>query len=243
MMPVTAVTRRFELLIGDMAHLKPCLQLQALVRVSGNPLPERPRAFCAGPAGAASERNPMLSALRRPTLTRVMVTALLAVSAVGLPGSAAPAVAATLPAYHVQPGVVLRPKAPPLVLPVRGYRLTGRFGDRSGLWSSVHTGLDFAASYGAPIRSIGVGVVTATGYDGRYGNKTVVRLADGTELWFCHQSAVDVEVGEHVRPGQVIGAIGTTGNVTGPHLHLEVHPSGDGPVDPLSWLRARGVRP
>jgi murein DD-endopeptidase MepM/ murein hydrolase activator NlpD len=185
----------------------------------------------------------MLSALRRPALTRATVTALLTVSAVGLPGSTAPAVADPLPAYHVQTGVVLRPKAPPLFLPVRGYRLTGRFGDRSGLWSSVHTGLDFAAPYGTPVHSIGVGVVTETGYDGRYGNKTVVRLADGTELWFCHQSAVGVTVGEHVRPGQAIGAIGTTGNVTGPHLHLEVHPSGGDPVDPLTWLRARGLRP
>jgi murein DD-endopeptidase MepM/ murein hydrolase activator NlpD len=185
----------------------------------------------------------MLAALRRPALTRATATALLAVSAVGLPGSTAPAAAEPRPAYHVQPGVVLRPKAPTLVLPVRGYRLTGRFGDRSGLWSSVHTGLDFAAPYGTPIRSVTAGVVIATGYDGRYGNKTVVRLADGTELWFCHQSAVHVAVGERVRPGKVIGAIGTTGNVTGPHLHLEVRPSGDGPVDPLTWLRRHGVRP
>jgi murein DD-endopeptidase MepM/ murein hydrolase activator NlpD len=185
----------------------------------------------------------MLSALRRPALTRVALTALLAVSAVGIPGSAAPAAARLLPEYHVQPGVVLHPKAPLLVLPVRGYRLTGRFGDRSGLWSSVHTGLDFAAPYGTSIHGIGAGVVTATGYDGRYGNKTVVRLVDGTELWFCHQSAVEVKVGERVRPGQVIGAIGTTGNVTGPHLHLEVHPSGGDPVDPLTWLRTRGLRP
>jgi len=185
----------------------------------------------------------MLAALRRPALTRATVTALLAVSAVGLPASAAPAAADPLPAYHLQPGVVLRPKAPTLVLPVRGYRLTGRFGDRSGLWSSVHTGLDFAAPYGTPIRSVGAGVVLSTGYDGRYGNKTVIRLAGGTELWFCHQSAVDVAVGEHVRAGEVIGAIGTTGNVTGPHLHLEVHPSGGDPVDPLTWLRARSLRP
>jgi murein DD-endopeptidase MepM/ murein hydrolase activator NlpD len=185
----------------------------------------------------------MLAALRRPALTRATVTALLAVSAVGLPSSAAPAAADPLPTYHVQPGVVLRPKAPTLVLPVRGYRLTGRFGDRSGLWSSVHTGLDFAAPYGTPIRSVGSGVVISTAYDGRYGNKTVIRLPNGTELWFCHQSAVDVEVGEHVRAGEVIGAIGTTGNVTGPHLHLEVHPSGGDPVDPLTWLRARNLRP
>jgi murein DD-endopeptidase MepM/ murein hydrolase activator NlpD len=185
----------------------------------------------------------MLAALRRPALTRTMVTGLLAVSTIGLPGPTAPAIADALPAYHVRPGTVLHPKAPVVVLPVRGYRLTGRFGDRSGLWSSVHTGLDFAAPYGTSIRSVAAGIVIATGYDGRYGNKTVIRLAGGTELWYCHQSAVDVAVGERVRPGQVIGAIGTTGNVTGPHLHLEVHPSGGEPVDPLTWLRAHGLRP
>ena len=185
----------------------------------------------------------MLAALRRPVLARAAVTGLLAASAVGLPGSTAPAVAQPLPAYHLLPGTVLRPKPPTLVLPVRDYELTGRFGDRSGLWASVHTGLDFAAPYGTPIRSVGSGVGVSTGYDGRYGNKTVLRLADGTELWFCHQSAVEVGVGDHVRAGQVIGAIGTTGNVTGPHLHLEVHPSGGDPVDPLTWLRRHGLRP
>jgi murein DD-endopeptidase MepM/ murein hydrolase activator NlpD len=185
----------------------------------------------------------MLAVLRRPALTRMMVTGLLAASVVGFPGASAPAAAGSLPSYQVVPGTVLHPRPPRLVLPVTHYRLTGRFGDRSGLWSSVHTGLDFAAPYGTPIRSVGAGVVLSTGYDGRYGNKTVVRLADGTELWFCHQSAVGVTVGEHVRPGQAIGAIGTTGNVTGPHLHLEVHPSGGDPVDPLAWLRARGLRP
>lgn len=186
----------------------------------------------------------MIAALCRPALTRTLVTGLLAVSVVGLPAaSAQPAAAEGLPSYHLLPGTVLRPKAPAVVLPVTGYRLTGRFGDRSGLWSSVHTGLDFAAGSGTPIRSIGAGVVTSVGYDGAYGNKTVVRLADGTDLWYCHQSVVRVEPGERVRPGQVIGAIGSTGNVTGPHLHLEVRPGGGAPIDPLTWLRTLGLRP
>ena len=75
------------------------------------------------------------------------------------------------------------------VLPVEGYHLTATFGQSSGLWSSTHTGLDFAAPEGTPIRAIANGVVSSTGYDGSYGNKTVVTLEDGTELWFCHQSA------------------------------------------------------
>ena len=188
----------------------------------------------------------MLTALRTPALTRAMVTGLLAASAVWLPGSAAaaPEASDTVPAYRVLPGMVLHPRPPAFALPVVGYRLTGRFGDRSSLWSSsVHTGLDFAAPEGTPVRSVGAGRVISVGYDGSYGEKTVVRLDDGTELWFCHLSAVHVHAGQRVRVGQVIGAIGSTGNVTGPHLHLEVRPGGSGPVDPLTWLRGLGLRP
>lgn len=185
----------------------------------------------------------MLAALRKRAATRALVPGLLTVSAVTFPGSAAPVAAEPLPAYRVVPGTVLHPKPPAFVLPVTGYHLTGRFGDTSGLWASVHTGLDFAAPSGTPIRSVGAGQVVSAGYDGRYGYKTVVRLADGTELWYCHQSSVKVQVGERVRVGQVIGAVGSTGNVTGPHLHLEVHPRAAGPVDPFAWLRGRGLHP
>lgn len=181
--------------------------------------------------------------LRTPALSRTVVTGLLALSAVTFSGSAAAAAATAPPPYRLEPGVVLHPKAPELVLPVRGYRLTGRFGDRSGLWSTVHTGLDFAVPSGTPIRSVTAGVVTEVAYDGAYGNKTVVRLADGTELWYCHQSSVAVRPGERIAAGQRIGAVGSTGNVTGPHLHLEVRPTADAPVDPLTWLRRHGLRP
>lgn len=185
----------------------------------------------------------MLAALRRPAFTRTWVIGLLAVSAVGFPGTSAPAVARPLTAYRVVPGTTLHPLPPQFVLPVAGYHLTGRFGDRSSLWSTVHTGLDFAAPSGTAIRSIADGRIVATGYDGSYGNKTVLRLVDGTELWFCHQSRIGVRVGEQVHRGQAIGAIGSTGNVTGPHLHLEVRPRSGDPIDPFAWLRARGLRP
>jgi murein DD-endopeptidase MepM/ murein hydrolase activator NlpD len=62
-------------------------------------------------------------------------------------------------------------------------------------------------------------------------------------LWYCHQSDVDVSPGQHVEPGDVIGAIGDSGNTTGPHLHLEVHPHGGDPVDPEVALRSWGLRP
>jgi murein DD-endopeptidase MepM/ murein hydrolase activator NlpD len=129
------------------------------------------------------------------------------------------------------------------VLPVVGYHLTARFGEFSGLWATYHTGLDFAAPEGTPIRAVANGVVASAGYDGSYGNKTVVTLDDGTELWFCHQSAISVHPGEQVRAGEVIGLIGATGNVTGPHLHLEVRPGGGDPVDPFRALVGHGLRP
>ncbi len=150
---------------------------------------------------------------------------------------------ATPAAYRVVPGTKLHAKPPPWVLPVRGYHLTGRFGASSGLWSSTHTGLDFAAPEGTEIRSIGPGTVLSTAYDGAYGNKTVVRLTDGTVLWYCHQSEFGVQPGQQLAPGDLVGYVGSTGNTTGPHLHLEVHPGGGDPVDPEAWLPRHHLHP
>lgn len=143
--------------------------------------------------------------------------------------------------YRLLRGVELKAKPPPWVLPVKGYHLTGRFGASSGLWSSTHTGLDFAAPEGSEIHSIGPGVVTEASYDGSFGNKTVVRLDDGTVLWYCHQSEFGVEPGQRLSPGDLVGYVGSTGNVTGPHLHLEVHPGNGDPIDPEGWLPQHGL--
>jgi murein DD-endopeptidase MepM/ murein hydrolase activator NlpD len=113
----------------------------------------------------------------------------------------------------------------------------------SGLWSHYHTGLDFAAPSGTPIYAVANGVVTSVGYDGAYGNKTVITLEDGTELWFCHQTSVNVSVGQEVHAGDTIGSVGSTGNTTGPHLHLEVRPGAGDPVDPYQALVVNGVQP
>ncbi|MFC4784283.1 M23 family metallopeptidase [Nocardioides sp. MAHUQ-72] len=129
------------------------------------------------------------------------------------------------------------------VLPVDGYHLTATFGQCSSLWSSCHTGLDFAAPNGTPIHAVANGTVTSVGYDGSYGNKTVITLDDGTELWFCHQTSYAVNTGDVVRAGQLIGYVGSTGNVTGPHLHLEVRPGGGDPVDPYQALVVHGLTP
>ncbi len=123
------------------------------------------------------------------------------------------------------------------------YHLTSRFGECSGLWSHCHTGLDFAAPSGTPIHAIANGTVTSVGYDGSYGNKTVVTLEDGTELWYCHQTAYAVTTGQSVRAGEVIGSVGSTGNTTGPHVHIEVRPGAGDPVDPYAAMLAHGLQP
>jgi len=128
-------------------------------------------------------------------------------------------------------------------LPTTGYRLTARFGMSGGMWSSNHTGLDMAAPSGTPIVAVANGVITEAGSAGAYGNKTVQTLADGTEIWYCHQTSIGVSVGEQVVGGQPIGTVGSTGNSTGPHLHLEVRPGGGDPVDPFQALVFHGVTP
>jgi murein DD-endopeptidase MepM/ murein hydrolase activator NlpD len=127
--------------------------------------------------------------------------------------------------------------------PLSSYRLTATFGESSGLWANTHTGLDFSAPDGAPVMSITNGTVTSVGYEGSYGNQVVVTTDDGEELWYCHLSAFGVSVGDTVRAGEVIGYVGSTGNSTGPHLHLEVRPGAGDPVDPYQALVAHGVTP
>ena len=128
------------------------------------------------------------------------------------------------------------------VLPLASYQLTATFG-QYGLWASYHTGLDFNGNSGDQIMAIANGTITSTGYDGAYGNKTVLTLDDGTEIWFCHQTSIHVSVGERVNGGEVIGTVGTTGHVTGSHLHLEVRPGGGDPVDPYAAFLVHGVTP
>ena len=128
-------------------------------------------------------------------------------------------------------------------LPLDSYHLTATFGQCSGLWAHCHTGLDFAAPSGTPIHSVAGGTVASVGWAGAYGNRTVVTLKDGTELWYCHQLDVGVQAGDNVFAGQVIGRVGATGNTTGPHLHLEVRPGGGDAVDPEQALTYHGVTP
>lgn len=110
------------------------------------------------------------------------------------------------------------------------------FGVAGPMWASGHhTGQDWGAPTGTPIFSAADGIVVFTGNGGAYGNLTRVLHSGGIETWYAHQSAFATQVGERVRAGQVIGAVGSTGNSTGPHLHFEVRVNGQ-LSNPLAWL-------
>jgi murein DD-endopeptidase MepM/ murein hydrolase activator NlpD len=126
------------------------------------------------------------------------------------------------------------------VLPVDSFDLSAHFGESSGLWASTHTGQDFAADEGTPVKAVSSGEIISAGWDDSYGYMVQIRHWDGTETWYCHLSQITKSSGS-VMPGDQIGAVGSTGNSTGPHLHLEVHPEGSGPIDPLSFLAERGL--
>ena len=112
-----------------------------------------------------------------------------------------------------------------LIQPVSGI-LSSRFGARSSIRSSVHTGLDIATSTGTPIVAAASGTVTFAGWKGSYGNLLVISHADGVQTYYAHCSALYVSAGATVSQGQTIAAVGSTGNSTGPHLHLEVRVNG-----------------
>ncbi|WP_329187078.1 M23 family metallopeptidase [Actinacidiphila glaucinigra] len=126
------------------------------------------------------------------------------------------------------------------VKPVSSYTLTAGFGESSSLWANTHTGQDFAAPTGTPVKAIHSGTITEAGWAGSYGYRIILTLDDGTELWYCHLSSMIVTSGK-VDTGDTIGRVGATGNVTGPHLHLEVRPGGGDPIGPMGWLRSKGL--
>ncbi|MBB4982630.1 M23 family metallopeptidase [Streptomyces nymphaeiformis] len=129
-------------------------------------------------------------------------------------------------------------------LPVSSYTLTATYMQSGSMWSSgYHTGLDFAAPTGTPLKAVHGATVKSAGWSGSYGYRVVLEMEDGTEVWYCHMSSMTVSAGQTVSTGETIGRVGATGNVTGPHLHMEVHtPGGDG-IDPMAWLQSKGINP
>ncbi|MGW0227467.1 M23 family metallopeptidase [Actinopolymorpha singaporensis] len=136
-------------------------------------------------------------------------------------------------------------RAPQWVLPLTSYELTGRFGQSGNNWASSHHGLDFAADTGTPIHAVGKGEIISAGWQNAYGNAIEIRHPDGTVTLYGHMSRFARTSGS-VSAGDVIGYVGATGNVTGPHCHLEVRPHGGGlddAIDPFVWLKNKGLNP
>lgn len=120
------------------------------------------------------------------------------------------------------------------VLPITG-TISSRYGVSSSIRSSTHTGLDIAAPQGTPIKAVAEGTVTCASYNGSYGNLVKIDHGNGIETWYGHTSKMYVTVGQKVEAGEVIAAVGSTGNSTGPHLHLEIRINGQH-VNPQQYL-------
>lgn len=127
-------------------------------------------------------------------------------------------------------------KAELMAVPTSGYKISARFGQAGPMWSSGrHTGLDFAAPVGRGIRAADNGRVVEAGPAGAYGNFIEIAHGNGTRTRYAHLSSIDVKVGQKVTRGERIGALGNTGNSSGPHLHFEVLVKGE-PTDPEKHL-------
>jgi len=120
---------------------------------------------------------------------------------------------------------------------------TSGFGVRSDPFlgrPAMHTGLDFRAATGDPVRATANGKVVSAGWAGGYGRMVEIDHGNGLSTRYGHLSEIGVKVGEPIKIGQVIGEVGSTGRSTGPHLHYETRIDGEA-VDPQKFLRA-GVR-
>ena len=109
--------------------------------------------------------------------------------------------------------------------PVSG-SISSRFGSNSRVRSGTHTGLDIAAPSGTTIVAAASGTITFSGRKGSYGNMIVITHENGVQTYYGHCSKLYATVGQKVKQGEKIAAVGSTGNSTGPHLHLEIRVNG-----------------
>lgn len=119
------------------------------------------------------------------------------------------------------------------IWPTKGV-LTSGYGWR---WGRMHRGIDIAADVGTPIYAAASGKVAYAGWNsGGYGYMVEIEHADGSMTRYAHNNRLLVQTGQQVEQGQQISEMGSTGYSTGPHLHFEIHPNGDGAVNPMAYL-------
>ncbi len=154
------------------------------------------------------------------------------------------------PMLQIPIGQMVSPELPPLapadsylpnsparfngyIWPAEGV-LTSGYGSR---WGRMHRGIDIAAPVGTPIMAAAPGVIITAGWnDGGYGNLVEIQHPDGSVTLYAHNDRVLVREGQEVAQGEQVSEMGTTGFSTGPHLHFEIHPTGQGAVNPIAML-------
>ncbi|MCW1095580.1 MULTISPECIES: M23 family metallopeptidase [Streptomyces] len=139
-------------------------------------------------------------------------------------------------------------KAASWVDPVKKYELSASFAQNGGMWAHKHSGQDFAVPIGTNVVATHGGTVVKAGGNGAgdgpaYGNAIVIKHGNGTYSQYAHLSKINVKIGQIVKTGQSIAKSGNTGNSSGPHLHFEIRttPNYGSAVDPVAFLRAKGV--
>ncbi len=98
-----------------------------------------------------------------------------------------------------------------------------------------HFGIDVASTFGAPVRAAGAGTVAFAGQDSVFGRLVVIDHGRGVHSYYGHNSQLSIAAGDHVKRGDTIGQVGSSGESSGPHLHFEVRRNGR-PVDPRVYL-------
>ena len=128
----------------------------------------------------------------------------------------------------------------PLTRPIANSAITSRFGARLDPFLgrlAMHTGVDFRAAAGYPIRTTAAGTVITAEYTGGYGNMVEVDHGNGLTTRYAHLSRIVVKPGDIVAKGAIVGRAGSTGRSTGPHVHYEVRVDGNA-IDPMRYIRA-----
>ena len=151
--------------------------------------------------------------------------------------AAAAAAAAQAAAAPAAPAQAAQTASGGVVSPAQG-TFTSGYGMR---WGTLHAGIDIANAIGTPILAIMDGTVIDSGPASGYGQWIRIQHSDGSVSVYGHMSTLAVSVGQSVTAGQQIAGMGSEGFSTGSHLHFEIHPSGNGAVDPVPWFAERGV--
>ncbi|MFI9000545.1 transglycosylase family protein [Streptomyces sp. NPDC053541] len=233
------------------------------LRISAPAAPQKPKPATPAPAKPPSAKTPV----KPPTATTPAKPPAPAPPATKAPARPAPRPSAPRPvtkpaakpvtkpvAAKPAPKPAPRPAAKPaakpapararFVSPVADTDIGTRYRKAGSAWSSgYHTGVDFPVPTGTSVRAVSDGTVVSAGWGGAYGYQVVIRHQDGRYSQYAHLSALSVREGQRVGAGQRIARSGSTGNSSGPHLHFEMRtgPGYGSDIDPLAYLRARGV--